>query len=805
MIKRLLTTCFLGLMVLFAVFAGSAVFAMPPGGNICVLFPELCVGGVTPTGGVGGHPGKSEAELLQRVSGGASEYQVLYGIGGITVDDINWYYATAEVLTKGAGITDLAISKEPSEASAERNDILDFTIKVKNQATPSPGSQSAIVNAVFIDTLSKGLSLISEGTTPGYSQTSDPATGFTILTWPLDAFAPGQQEREFKVRAKVNIYASGNQFNLAEVWKVGENLANNSEKGFKITIKDRDGNDINANGDANNRAVSLISVPEYAVFEGDHWDLEKSDEKQFVRVDSENTYSIKATLLGSTAIGKKYLNIAKFSVDGAVYKNAYGDVLILPGVPKIFLRDILPSNAEYKGYTISGCPSPTSVTQPAVGSKSGKIEWYWNAMEVGTTCNITVTVKIPADLTRQAPAGNALTEIKNTFTAFGGEGDNLAFCPSLGGDNEPCRITDISYVMAPFPQELGGTQGNIYAKGKIMIKKNLPLKDIQNAAYVIGAGGEIEAVSSATWLTKDYGIRTESASQFSPEEAQCYPVDASGNIVDPEIYSTYSQNGYCVMERNRQRLLLSPQTKHFSSVGATATLDKIDFRFSSGETVYPEGKVFHYRGNLDLKPAVGNNKIKIFGKGTIIVDGNLRIYGGLEYSDPSRDVIGFIVGGYVAVQPVVGLWSDDCDDGIGENAALNARGKIVGFYYLPGYNQAVPANQRGMFFSRGDAPDGQFPPGSERMDLNKPHFYKYDNQMYLKGAVVARGFMLNRNFVGIIDKDEKLFCEEIGFTPTEGNPIPPEPTAPGEVFEYDGRIITNPPPGFSNVPLPKME
>ena len=196
------------------------------------------------------------------------------------------------------------------------------------------------------------------------------------------------------------------------------------------------------------------------------------------------------------------------------------------------------------------------------------------------------------------------------------------------------------------------------------------------------------------------------------------------------------------MKDNIKDVVSGTQKQAFNTIGS--------LNFPAPPQGDPEGGVKYYVGDVNLGSGIAGSKVFVSGKGTIIVDGNLTIRNGMEYSD-SKSILGIIVrNGNVIVQ-------NDVDS-------------IVGIYYI----FADGANG-GQFIVRSKAPVG------------------YDSQFVIKGIVIASGyksgdqrvsaFVLNRTYIGdpaVINKDD------------------PTTWQPAEVFEYDGRVIVSPPPAFSS-------
>lgn len=147
----------------------------------------------------------------------------------------------------------------------------------------------------------------------------------------------------------------------------------------------------------------------------------------------------------------------------------------------------------------------------------------------------------------------------------------------------------------------------------------------------------------------------------------------------------------------------------------------------------PEGIVRWYSNGLTIEDSI-LKKVSVKGKGTIIVEGNLQINSDLIYEN-ANSILGIIViDGNVTIAPGVNI--------------VNA---II-------YMDTKSTSSVGQFIT---VPN---PAGDNAI-------------LQIKGAVIARGFTLKRNYIG---------TGKIG-----------EAKQPAEQFQYDARLIFGPPPGFS--------
>ena len=158
----------------------------------------------------------------------------------------------------------------------------------------------------------------------------------------------------------------------------------------------------------------------------------------------------------------------------------------------------------------------------------------------------------------------------------------------------------------------------------------------------------------------------------------------------------------------------------------------ISNNFTSDPSAPPEGKVWWYQDGLNI-----SSSETISGRHTILVDGDVTISGDLTYAN-SNSMLGVIVRN--------------------GNVTISSNVKEVdAVFYI--YSDTTHLNL-GKFITESD------PAGDQ-------------DTLVIKGAVIARGFTLLRNYLGIYDINGNLIKQ------------------PAEQFQYDVRLLFNPPPGFS--------
>ncbi len=269
-------------------------------------------------------------------------------------------------------------------------------------------------------------------------------------------------------------------------------------------------------------------------------------------------------------------------------------------------------------------------------------------------------------------------------------------------------------VVGAFLQER--RSGSVYAEGAIR------LRTPGTVTYIIGSGGDIEAVSEANWRVGTYDVRSGSTTDF--DITNCPPYSAcdimNNNIID-------AING--------------------ADLGVGSTMNaNIDLNPNN----IPEGGITYYDGDLNIgSSGVG---IEVSGRGTIIVEnGDLNINSDITYAD-DESIMGIIV----------------------KNGNINISSEVrnlVGIYYV--YTEGANG---GSFIVKSRDPG-------------------YDDQFVLEGLIIASGrrdiangerkdaFVLSRNYIGNLDNV---------------NPYDKSTWEPAEVFEYDSRVIIEPPPSFSS-------
>jgi len=272
--------------------------------------------------------------------------------------------------------------------------------------------------------------------------------------------------------------------------------------------------------------------------------------------------------------------------------------------------------------------------------------------------------------------------------------------------------------------------------GGVYAEGRIKLRSPSEVLYIIGAEGGVEEAKSETdWVIEQYGVRSGSATAF--DLTGCPPYSGCG-----------------IMRENIDKAI-----KEASLAGTSIINTDIDLNpyvapigVVPEEKNIPEGGITYYENGLTIG-SIGGAAISIKDRGTIIVNGDLNINVDLEYADSSiNNILGIIVlNGNVNIAPGVK--------------------NLVGIYYIYA-DQGVL--EKGSFKVRSKAPE-------------------YDDQFTLFGLVIASGyysagerkdaFILSRNYIGDLEQID---------------PYDPSTWEASEVFEYDSRVATNPPPGFSS-------
>lgn len=292
----------------------------------------------------------------------------------------------------------------------------------------------------------------------------------------------------------------------------------------------------------------------------------------------------------------------------------------------------------------------------------------------------------------------------------------------ITSDGATAEDTYQSMVIPPFAKENVG--GDIYARGN-----RLNLGPLGGGLYVIGSGGNVEAVSAQNWILEGYKIRAKSTTDFDPDTC------AAGSSCK-------------AMKDNVDRLKLNP-TKLVS--GAITS-------FNFGATV-PEGEVWYKSGGACPLVISSAADIPIKNKGTLLVENcDVVINRNITKFDGNA-ILGLIVhNGNVTIKKDVR--------------------RVDALFYI--YSDKGLAGQKGSFIT----------------ESNSPNYDQY--QLVINGLVISSGYSFNDPVLGWIRKDAfklnrnyfgNLMDPNIDFS----NPANLEPA---ELFLYDGRVVSSPPPGF---------
>ncbi|MFA7309251.1 MAG: hypothetical protein WC045_04315, partial [Patescibacteria group bacterium] len=350
-----------------------------------------------------------------------------------------------------------------------------------------------------------------------------------------------------------------------------------------------------------------------------------------------------------------------------------------------------------------------------------QVRYGYPALTKGIAQNIKLGIKIDADI-------KTGTRIINTATL---NIENGAYTDT---------VSDETVILVPFvASKVVG--GNVFARGGITLSNPNDINK-NNVLYTIGSGSTVNADSASNWKVNGYQLRHDGQLINYDKNTQTEQLDCKGSK-DTAV----TQSGYCIMQTNIERLLNGAKTSSTSAFDGKLNPNSV-----------PEGGSLYYTRGLTIG---GTNipPLRMQGRGTVIVDGDLVINSDLVYSDGGlKDIAGFIVrNGNIIIGP-------------------NVR-SVSGFFYLFSDTQKATKGKFIVETKGGSA---------------------YDDQLVLRGSVVSSGFYnsatktrqdaftLNRNYVGPLDQ-----VESGAISPAKGN-IPP-----AEDFQYDARIIATPPPGFT--------